>query len=238
MYKDFDTIAQYYDLMYVNSDNYKQEVEKIVDIFKIYNKSGCNKLLDIACGTGGHTEFLKNHFNVTGIDLSSTMIEIARNKFPDISFIEADMFDFTLPTQFDIIVNLYGSIGYAKSYEHFLKGLKCVEKHLKKGGIFILTPWSTTETFKTGLFTNSKIEGGIQFSRMEAINLLENGKINIDMHHLIGKNNQINYYHNEMYLSLFSEDQYRSGIEKAGLTILKRLDETEFCMGAFICIKN
>lgn len=237
MYKDFDTISQYYDLMYVKSDNYKKDVNKIIDVFNTYNSSDSNKLLDIACGTGGHASFLKNTFDVTGIDLSDAMLKIAKTKFSDISFVKADMFDFNLPLKFDIIVNLYGSIGYAKDYNQLLKGLQLINKHLKKGGIFILTPWSTKETFKSGLFTDTKTQGNINYSRMESINLLNDGKINIDMHHLIGKNNNINYYHNTMSISLFSETEYVKAIKKAGLKILKRLDETEFCMGAFICTK-
>lgn len=238
MYKDFDTISQYYDLMYVISDDYKQDVDKIKDVFQKYNKSGGNQLLDIACGTGGHTAFLQNTFDVTGIDLSRAMLEVAKRKLSHISFIEADMFDFTLPIQFDLIVNLYGSVGYAKNYEQFLQGLKCVKTHLKKGGIFILTPWKTTETFKTGLYTDNKTDGEIHYCRMKSVNISDDGKINVNMHHLIGRNNHINHYYNTMCLSLFSEHQYRSGIEHAGLTLLQRLDETEFCMGAFICINN
>ncbi|WP_027622974.1 class I SAM-dependent DNA methyltransferase [Clostridium lundense] len=237
MYKDFDTISQYYDLMYVKSDDYSNEVNKIIKIFNTYKKTSGNKLLDIACGTGGHIEYLQNFFHITGIDLSKSMLKIAKEKFPNIPLIEGDMFNFNLSEQFDIILNLYGSIGFAHDYNQLLDGLLCVNKHLKNGGVFILTPWSTTETFQEGLFCENKTKGSIQFSRMESISLSGDGKITVDMHHLIGENNKIKYNHNTMHLSLFSEKQYRQAIETAGLTLLKRLDETEFCMGAFVCTK-
>lgn len=113
MYKNFDTISQYYDLMYVKSHDYLNEVNKIIKIFNTYKKTSGNKLLDIACGTGGHIEYLQNYFHVTGMDLSKSMLKIAEEKFPNISLLEGDMFNFNLSEQFDIILNLYGSIGFA-----------------------------------------------------------------------------------------------------------------------------
>lgn len=131
MYKDFDDISQYYDLMYVNQDSYAEEASQIKMIADLYKKTSGMELLDIACGTGGHVMYLKENYNVTGIDLSRAMLDIAREKIPDVKFIEADMFNFNLGIKYDVILNLYGSICFAKSYNQLIDGMKCASLHLK-----------------------------------------------------------------------------------------------------------
>ncbi|MFX1344099.1 MAG: methyltransferase domain-containing protein, partial [Promethearchaeota archaeon] len=73
MYKE---LAKYYDLIYSWKD-YRKETNKIEKLIKKYKKSDGNKLLDVACGTGKHVEYLKENFSCTGIDLNVEMINIA-----------------------------------------------------------------------------------------------------------------------------------------------------------------
>ena len=108
---DFDEVAGYYDAMYVQQEEYEREAKRVLEIALRYNKSGSNALLDIACGTGGQSEYLARDFHVTGIDLSEEMLRIARSKVPKAEFIKADMFDFSFGQTFGCVVNLYGSIG-------------------------------------------------------------------------------------------------------------------------------
>ena len=55
MYKE---LAKYYDLIYLSKD-YKKESQQLMRIIKKYKKSEGKKLLDVACGTGGHLKFLE-----------------------------------------------------------------------------------------------------------------------------------------------------------------------------------
>ena len=51
-----------------------------------------NNILDVGCGKGAITQFLKKENNtVTGIDLSHTAIKQAQQRFPDINFLQADV---------------------------------------------------------------------------------------------------------------------------------------------------
>ena len=93
------------------------------------------KVLDIGCGQGTFTQhFVKHGFVVEGIDLSTTMIEIAKKKLPQIKFQLMDMRQLSFPE------NSFGGIFAAYSLIHIpsvevvdtLKGFKRV---LKTGGI-------------------------------------------------------------------------------------------------------
>ncbi|MCL2408939.1 MAG: class I SAM-dependent methyltransferase [Oscillospiraceae bacterium] len=231
----YEIISKYYDMMYVNDESYRAEVDKVVSLVEQYKESKGNMLLDIACGTGAQAAYLQNYFTVTGIDISDEMLEVAKNKTKDAIFINADMCDFNLNNQYDVIVNLYGSIGHAESLEHMQMAMECVFKHLKQGGIFILTPWSTKESFNESLVGRTKTFELSGFCRMETVRRVSVDKIKVDFHHLISDNLEVTYYKHESFVTLFSESEYESSIQKAGLKIIKRLQPDEFRMGAFVC---
>ncbi len=233
----FSEISAYYDEMYVNESHYREEVERIVRIVRQYNPTA-KTILDIACGTGAQAKYLAEHYTVTGLDLSPEMVEIAKRKVPSGQFVVADMCNFLLNTYFDVAVNLYGSIGFAEDYEAMKASLKSVYNHLNMGGVFILTPWSTKETFKDGLVAKSHAEKPNGFCRMESVQRVSDSKVQVQMHHLVAKDMEIRYHTNESQISLFSEAEYRSAIEEVGFTIIARLSESEFRMGAFICQKQ
>jgi len=60
----------------------------------IVNTYNFNKILDIGCGKGAFTQFLKKSNNVViGYDISETAIEMAKARFTDIEFRLADISD-------------------------------------------------------------------------------------------------------------------------------------------------
>lgn len=60
-------------------------------------------MLEIACGSGRLLNDLKPSVGV-GVDFSPKMIEIARSKYPDLRFIQADAHELELDEQFDVII--------------------------------------------------------------------------------------------------------------------------------------
>ena len=232
----FAEISAYYDEMYVNESHYKEEVDKVFEIVNQYNPK-TNTILDIACGTGAQAKYLAERFAVTGLDLSTEMVEIAKRKVPSGRFVVADMCNFSLNTYFDAAVNLYGSIGFAEDYEAMKASLKCVYDHLNAGGVFILTPWSTKETFKDGLVAKARAEKPNGFCRMESVQRVSDNKVRVQMHHLVANNMEVSYHTNISEVSLFSEAEYRSAIDEVGFSLVARLSTSEFRMGAFVCIK-
>ena len=69
--------ASLYDLIYKNK-NYLKEVNFLTKQFKKEDKKA-KKILDLGCGTGQYTYLLsKKGYEVTGVDISKPMIEIAK----------------------------------------------------------------------------------------------------------------------------------------------------------------
>src|SRR6267378_382943 len=107
-------LASYYDEIYHFKD-YQKEAQKIETLIQQHKKSSGDQLLDVACGTGNHIEYLKQHYTVEGLDSSSEMLRIARKKLPDVVFHLGEMTRFKLSTRFDIVTCLFSAIGHVKT---------------------------------------------------------------------------------------------------------------------------
>lgn len=112
----------------------KERLNQLLDLLPIKDNM---KICDLGCGTGIITGLLKQRTNckVIGIDLSSNMIKIAKEKYKDVKDIEFRKEDFYLNKEkFDFIV-IYNA------YPHFLDTKKLNEvlyNSLNKDGYFAI----------------------------------------------------------------------------------------------------
>jgi ubiquinone/menaquinone biosynthesis C-methylase UbiE len=71
--------ARYYDKIYSFKD-YRAEAQYLTAVIDQNLRSGGDRLLDVACGTGRHIEHLKTSFAVEGLDISEELLELARQQ--------------------------------------------------------------------------------------------------------------------------------------------------------------
>jgi len=235
---DFAEIAAYYDELYVNPEKYQIEAEKTVELIETYKLSGGDELLDIACGTGGHIPYwLDHHYRVTGLDLSPEMLARAVGKYPDVEFHLGDMVDFAIGREFDALVCLYGSIGFVRTPEKLNKSLVIFAAHLKNGGVLCLTPWSTREEFEPSIVVSAVKHPHVRISRMENVKYKAPGIIEIDFHHLVGRDGVVTYHTQSMEIGLFSRQQYLDAITGAELELMEYYQGADMPMGVFVARK-
>jgi ubiquinone/menaquinone biosynthesis C-methylase UbiE len=142
-------LAKYYDRVYSFKD-YLDETVRLQNLIIKYLESGGNTLLDVACGTGLHLKHLKDDFSCTGVDVSKSMLKIARKNAKGVTFKEADMKTLRLGKQFDVIVCLLSSIGYVKTAASLEKTIRNFSKHLKKGGLALIEPSHAKSFYVSG----------------------------------------------------------------------------------------
>ena len=123
-------LAKYYDAIYARK-NYEDEIAIINKMITKYKKSKGKDLLEVGCGTGHHIQYFRKRFSCTGIDINQGMLTVAKKKFKDITFKEADMINFNLNRKFDIITCLFSSICYVKTYANLHKTINNFAKHMK-----------------------------------------------------------------------------------------------------------
>ena len=160
----FNNYSEYYDL--INSEkDYKSEVTYIDKLIKSINLN-TKTILDVGCGTGKHIELLhKMGYQVEGIDLSDTMLQIAEKNYgSEIFFRKGDIKNFKLNKCYDTIISLFHVMSYQISNQDLESSFERVHEHLNPGGIFIFDCWhgpgvlSDLPSVRIKSFQNESIE--------------------------------------------------------------------------------
>lgn len=217
-YKD---LAKYYDQFYSVID-YKREANLIKSIIKKHKKAAGKDLLEVACGTGKHISYLKDSFSITATDISKEMLAVARKRTPDVKFQQADMIKLNLKKKFDVLMCMFGSIGYIKDYKNLDKVFANFARHLNKGGVVIIEPWFTDEAytslFMTGLPAMMTYEGS-DATMARLCTCKKRGMYSVmDVHHLIAeKNKKLDYVIEHHELTMFKVEKMLELMQKNGI---------------------
>lgn len=234
MYTDFKTISTYYDALYVNDEEYSLEAARVKELLTRHGLPEQGDLLVLACGTGGHIPYFKDHYHVSGLDLSEDMLALAGSKFPGLGFHLGNLIDFELHMEFDAIVCLYGSIGFVKTVDNLRAAMKRIAAHLRPEGLALITPWSTEEDFRDIIVVDAADRPDLKIARMEQVRLKEPKRIEVTFHHLLGKNDNVTYHKQSMEIGLFSRQEYLSAMKDAGLKVIEEYTGTDVRGGAYI----
>ncbi len=104
------------------------------DLLSLLQPHPGETILDLGCGTGHLTRAIAaSGARVIGIDNSATMIETARNTYPEIEFFVADARDFSFPFPFDAIFS-NAALHWIPEAEQVVQ---CMTVSLKTGGRFV-----------------------------------------------------------------------------------------------------
>ncbi len=210
--------ARFYDAVYGFKD-YASESEQLLGLIESSKLSDGNTLLDVACGTGGHFPYLREHYQIEGLDLDENMLLVARERFPDILFHQGDMVDFDLSGRFDVITCLFSSIGYTKTASRMRQAVQNMADHLLPGGVLIIEPWLSPDQWKPGgLHGLNVVEPDFRITRMN-ISETRGGLSVVDFHYLVGTPEGIHYFTETHELGLFSTESYLDAFESAGLDV-------------------
>jgi ubiquinone/menaquinone biosynthesis C-methylase UbiE len=213
----YGELAKYYDLIYSFKD-YRKEALRIKALILKYKKSDGNELLDVACGTGHHLKYLKDEFSCTGVDISSEILEVAKENVEDVTFRKADMIRMDLGKEFDIITCLFSSIGYVKTYSNLERTIRNFARHLKKCGVVLMEPWFTKSTYIAGSPHMTAHDGkDIKIARLNVSELKGNVSV-MDMHYLVAeKDKGVKHFVDRHELGLFETDETLRIMKAAGL---------------------
>jgi SAM-dependent methyltransferase len=94
-------------------------------------------LLELGCGTGALLAGLAADLDVTGIDQSPQMLDIARAAVPSARLVQGDMTAFSLSGQFDVVICMFDTLNHVPSFDGWLSLFSCVHEHLADDGLFI-----------------------------------------------------------------------------------------------------
>lgn len=151
MATDYDPIAEQYRRVKEQPCSLYIETYTFVDL--IGDVAGKN-VIDLACGGGFYTRRVKQRgaANVTGIDLSPSMIKLARAEEAEeklgITYHIGDAKDFELEGQFDLAISAY-LLNHAKDRAELAAMRTAIARCLKPNGCFVTVNSSPHLNFKS-----------------------------------------------------------------------------------------
>lgn len=209
--------AELYDAIY-HFKNYARESEHLRGLIDAA-VPGAHTLLDVACGTGAHSQFLKNHYAVDGIDQNEDYLRAARTKNPAGNYSRADMTGFDLGRTYDAVTCLFSAIGYVGTIARLNSAVAAMARHVRAGGALIIEPWITPDAWKPGsqfIHTGQLPDGLV--CRMSH-NGREGNLSVLQLHYLRGSVRGIEHFNERMELALFTRDEMTAAFDAAAMEV-------------------
>ena len=246
-----DTFRLYSDLAWLwpmwgdPATEYAHYCDYIVQLIEKHAQRPVHTLLDIGCGGGKNIYNLKNHYQVTGLDLNPVMLDQARALNPTCEFLQGDMRHFDLDRKFDAIL-LDDGISHLANRADLSFAFQTAFLHLNPGGIMITVPDVTVENFRQNRTTVAPAIDEAKPDNLDVV-FIENvfDPDPADEHYeatilyLIRENGILRMEEDRCRLGLFSLDTWRKILSATGFSIIEdkyAADADEYTI--FTCLKQ
>jgi len=215
----FSRSAHVYDAIHADRVDYDGAARRLRDLIRKRRRSGGNRLLDVACGTGAYLPHLQQEYEVEGLDLDEGMLAVARRRLPDVPFHHAEMVDFDLGRGFDVVTCLSSSIGYAKTLPRMRQTVANLARHTLPGGVVAVEPWFGPEVWEPGRVTLDCVDR----PDLKVARLLVSGAVgtvsSLDIHDLASSPAGVETLVERHELGLFTDAEYRAAFAAADLDV-------------------
>jgi SAM-dependent methyltransferase len=221
----YEQASAYYDAIYLAMKDYAAESERLRSVLEQYAQRRVREVLDMACGTGLHDQYLKEHYRVEGADLSPSRLMIARRRCPDLIFHQADMTSFDLRRDYDAVTCLFSAIGHVISEERLRAAVCAMARHVRPGGLVVIEPFIDPSEFRPGhLSVEQGNDGDTQVVRV-SYSEREGHVMKLTMHHYISAAGRVSSAEPvRMDIAMFTAEQLRSAVQAAGLEVFHDAD--------------
>lgn len=155
--RTYETYAPVYDVFTAHYD-YDGWLADLISLLERYGLRG-SRLLDVGCGTGkSFLSLLPGGWQVTGCDISSSMLALAREKVGEVVRLSrADMRALPRFGEFDLVWALDDAVNYLLGVEELASALAGMGDNLAPDGL-LLFDVNTLRTFRTFFAETETVE--------------------------------------------------------------------------------
>lgn len=206
--------SPYYHILYKDRDD-EEASAFLSNLLNYFAPQKNSFMLDLACGSGRHTNFLaKKGYNVMGVDLSLNSITTAKEKQQkNTRFFTADMrhkIDFI---KFDYVLNLFTSFGYFETIEENYQVIEAVKHCLNKDGIYVIDFFNSYKVAKNLVKNEVKTIDDIAFN-------IEKSILNNFVLKTISFTDKLRNYNFVEKVQLFNKQDFETLLSNVGFQIV------------------
>lgn len=199
-------------------EEYASLADYVLSQIRDHEQQQTRSLLHLGCGSGNMDHHLKQHFNVTGVDLSEDMLSSARKKNPECLYYTGDMRTFRIVKRFDAIV-IPDSIDYLRSPAEMQQVFSNAKNLLSPGGLLLAIVGYDPERFpqnRTTVETASEKGTEITFIENNYVPDPEDASFEATFICLIRDQRRLKTMIDVHTLGLFSKEIWFQELERAG----------------------
>lgn len=219
-------------------EDYVEETETFIREVKSVSTIQVQTILNLGCGGGHNDRTLNKNFQVTGLDLSEGMLDLARNLNPMCTYLHGDMRTVRLGKEFDAVV-VFDSLAHMLSEQDLKAAFETAFTHLRPGGTFC-----TYREFAPERFVQNKTSTGEYQNRGVEIVLIENdydpdphdSTFESTMIYLIRSKSDLKIESQKGLLGLFPLETWIRLLTEVGFELLKSEQDSNGC-DFFLCLK-
>jgi len=247
---DLNTLRLYDDLAWLwpvwgKPEEYTDYCDHVSRLIRAHALIPVRTLLNIGCGGGKNAFNLKRDYDVTGLDLSQRMLELAHDLNPECDFVQGDMRSFSLDRTFDAVL-VDDAISYMATRADVRSAFVAAWRHLNPGGVMIVNPDDTKETFVQNRTIATPAVGKAKTGNVEVV-FVENSydpnpeddHYEVTMVYLIREDGKLRIETDLHILGLFDLQVWRETLIEVGFTV--REEKTYVERGieyvTFVCLK-
>ncbi|HEX5849221.1 MAG TPA: class I SAM-dependent methyltransferase [Rubrobacter sp.] len=141
----YDDIAGWWPVISPPAE-YAEEAALYVDMLREAARRPVREVLELGSGGGNNASHMKQAFAMTLVEPSDGMRENSRRLNPECEHLPGDMRYVRLGRTFDAVF-LHDAVAYMTTEDDLRSALETVAVHLAPGGVALVAPDVTTETF-------------------------------------------------------------------------------------------
>jgi hypothetical protein len=126
---------------------------------------------------------------------------------------------FDLHRQFDVVCCLFRSIAFAQTRENLVSAVRCMAAHLAPGGLLLVEPFFTPETYWVDRVTLNEFKSDELKIAWMYVSEREGNVARLNNHFLVGTPQGVRHVTELHELGLFDRADFQAAFDAAGLDL-------------------
>jgi SAM-dependent methyltransferase len=210
----YGDLAGWFHLLTAPSD-YAEEAALYRELLDSATQVGT--VLELGSGGGNNASHLTAWYELTLVDVSEPMLDLSRGINPGCEHHVGDMRTVRLDRRFDAVF-VHDAIDYLTTLEELRATLESVYVHLRPGGVVLLVPDDTRETFAPATDHGGHDDGsrGLRYLEWTRDPDPTDTTYTVDYAYLLRDGDDVRVEHDRHLLGLFAHAEWLEALQTAG----------------------